>query len=150
MKELEEAELHPNVGAYAFQYAHKTSDGALQRREFHIKFGDDPNRWVAERMMPGAECTGQITAVYEGDGAAVSNDAEYKVCVVHKGSKFEFSLFAKTYEEFLDARNSIGLLSNYGIMEFDWAAKLIYMLKWYWLRRPTIKRKSPLDVFDMI
>lgn len=141
-------ELHPDVGSISFQYSHPEPGGGWSRREFFIKAGDNPDFWLAERLMPGAERGGCIVGIFTIDEEeAQSYEVELRV----RGSVFKTRIFAEEISELAGALESIGGLRitwPNGCPGFTTWEQIKLMARWYWERRPVIRRRSPLWRFD--
>jgi hypothetical protein len=149
MKQLEDYELHPDVGSISFQYSHPEPNGGWSRREFCVKAGDNPDFWLAERLMPGAERDGCLVGVFVcGDD---TKHQSFEVEVRARGSIFKTRIFAETPEELAGALCSIGgglMLAWPGSPSLTRWQQIKLVLRWYWERRPVIRRRSPLWRFD--
>lgn len=158
-------ESHPNVGSHLFEYRFDR-EGSSTRYGFNIRVGDDPNWPGAMKLMPGAVLMGKLYAVFEAhetdDGAVIShaNDGHWYDCELHvKDSVFRTSIWALSGAEAYARVKAIGglrLVGGRGFDIADWMVepqagtkeRLSLFLRWHWLRRPTIRRRSPLDIFD--
>ncbi len=147
MNPLDDCQLHPDVGSISFQYVHPCPDGSLERRCFCMKVGDNPDFWLAERLMPGAEKGGCLVGVIVGDE---DEDQSFQVFLRVRGSCFETRIYADSPEELAAALMSIGGLQTtwLGSPELTWSEKVKLVLRWYWERRPVLRRRSPLAIFD--
>lgn len=146
MKPPEDYETHPDVGSISFQYVHPEPNGGYTRREFCIKAGDNPDFWLAERLMPGAEHTGVTAGVFVCDEQVYKS---YMCQLLVGGSVFHTKLYADTSEELQSALLVIGgLQSAFSAKPLSRWKQIKLVFRWYWERRPQIRRRSPLWIFD--
>lgn len=146
---------HPDVGTYTMEYAFSSESGTITRYCFTIKVGDDPNWWLAQRLMPGAVNIGKLHAVFEAesDTGAVHYDEVgrfYDCELVVRGSVFRTKLWATGAAELFDRLQQIGGLSWVGFKPIRVSSRFPLFLRYYWLRRPCIRRRSPLDIFNIL
>lgn len=143
---MTDEQTHENVGSYLMEYCH-AKGGSQTRFSFYIKAGDDPNWWLAQRLMPGAVNLGKIGAIFECDGAINSRlNGEFYDCELRvRGSVFHTQIWAEDLFNLCDRLDEIGGLAHRGYMPVP---RWKLFLRYYWLRRPTIRRRSPLDIFE--
>lgn len=146
---MNDAEQHRDVGSASFQFCHRRA-GSCTRIAFNLKVGDNPDFWRARLLMPGAEFTGIICAVFETDDGAVSKiaDQEFRAVLYAGRSRFVITLFAE-YEE--EARAMCLEIGGFRLLYDEcptrWQrANLV--LRFFWARRPVVRWRSPLDVFN--
>lgn len=147
MTDLDDSQLHPDVGSTVFQYWHPAGNGSWERRAFYIKHGDNPDFWLAERMLPGAAKGESIVGVFEVD-AEDDDQTEFSVIVRVGQSVFRTHIFAKTSQELLAAIDIIGGMELEGTAyPITLRDRLKLFCRYYWERRPILRRRSPLDRF---
>lgn len=142
-------EFHDDVGSASFQFAHRRG-GSVTRFCFNMKVGENPDFWKARLLMPGAEFQGIIHGVFECDDGAVRGGNGYEKCtaLLHAGrSTFKIDLMARDYDEFVTMCREIGALS-YSVSGPTRWQRTKCVLRWFWERRPVLRWRSPLNVFD--
>lgn len=146
------------VGATSFTYQPpdiESCGGAVNPKwVFYMRHGDNPAfRW-AHLLMPGAVRDGVIYGVIpaEGDDNEESEDGLilggqfYKCCLEAGGQFFETWIWARNTTELMKVCLHIGALrpddGSYNITRWQ---RFKCVLRYFWLRRPTIKLRSPVQ-----
>lgn len=147
MKELDPSQLHPDVGSVVFQYWHPEPRGGWTRRCFYIKPGDNPDFWLAERLMPGAAKGESLVGVFGIEDEDEANS--FQVFLPVYRSCFETRIYADSPEELAFALDVIGglQLSWLGSPNRSVCDEIKLICRYYWERRPILRRRSPLDRF---
>lgn len=144
---LDDSQLHPDVGSISFQYAHPEPHGGWTRREFCIKVGDNPDLWLAERLMPRAEKGGCLVGVFVSDDESVYRP--YACQLLAGNSVFHTTIYAEDALELQRALSAIGgLQPAFSAKKLALWEQIKLVLLWYWERRPVLRRRSPLEIFD--
>lgn len=119
--------------------------------QFHMRHGDNPAfRW-AHLLMPGAVHTGITYGVIPAGGEYDQSSAEvlggqfYKCCLEAGGQFFETWLWARNTAELMKMCRHIGAVrpddGSYNVTPWE---RFKCVLRYFWLRRPTIKLRSPV------
>lgn len=142
-------QFHDDVGSAAFDFAHR--DGkSLTRFCFNMKVGENPDFWKARLLMPGAEFKGIIHAVFEMDDGAIrslGDSKPFNALLFAGRSCFRIELMARSQAEFERMCEEIGALQS-GPAPVSARRRVACALRWFWLRRPTVRFRGPLDIFN--
>lgn len=143
-------EFHEDVGSASFQFCHWRA-GSRTRFTFNIKVGDNPDFWKARLLMPGAQFCGVIGAVFETDDGAIRAPDGYRsyyTFLTAGNTRFDIHLMARSQSEFEAMCREIGALEIQPGDVSRWR-RMKCILRWFWERRPVVRWRSPLDVFDV-
>lgn len=148
----DQGENHTSVGAALFEYCH-TRGGTRSRYGFEMRVGDNPDFWKARLLMPGAEFQGICYASWDSrttDTGAIlstSQDRPFYALLTAGRSTFRIELMAADHADFLRRCREIGALQT-GLEPLSRWTRFLAVLRFLWLRRPTIRLRSPLSIFD--
>lgn len=145
----------PLVGSAIFEYGHR-EEGSLARFGFTMRVGDNPDFWKARLLMPGAEFQGICYAAFEDTGT-VEPEEDWRVftCVLAAGrSMFLVDIPSRSLEEARARCSEIGGLRpqcdlwNGQARPAGMLERASLVLRWFWERRPVVRFRSPLSIFD--
>lgn len=142
--------LHPLVGSHNFEYPFQEKHG-LARYALFFQVGDNPNWDGAHLLMPGAQYLGQICAHFEADTGAMPSFPEwplFRCFLAFNGTLFWTNIRARSAAECQRRCWTVGGLRMEGQPPPQRTERLWLIARYHWARRPTIRRRSPLDAFD--
>lgn len=140
---------HPDVGAHLFEYPFAEPDG-LHRYAFTIHAGDNPDFPAAIRLLPGAHLIGCVAAGFAVDFAEPADHWTKFYCRVAAGrSTFCTTISARSLDDARARCCAIGGLRVDGDPLPSRRQRLALQIRYFWLRRPTVRRRTPLDVFSL-
>lgn len=118
--------------------------------QFHMRHGDNPAfRW-AHLLMPGAVHTGITYGVIPAEGIDTEPSAEvdggrfYHCGLLTGGQVFETYIWARNTYELRKMLEHIGLVRRIWDVESTRWQRFKCVFRYFWLRRPTIKLRSPV------
>lgn len=144
------------VGATCFTFhppGIESAHGILNPKwEFHMRHGDNPAfRW-AHLLMPGAVRTGVTYGVIPDEeidtevSAEVDGGRFYHCGLKVDGHIFDTYIWARnTYELAKMLRHIGGIRRIWNIDNLTRWERFKCVLRYFWLRRPTIKLRSPVE-----
>lgn len=139
---------HPDVGAHWFEYPYGDARG-LFRYGFRIHAGDNPDFPAAIRLLPGAHLIGCVAAGFAVDFAEPADHWTKFYCRVAAGrSTFCTTISARSLDDARARCCAIGGLRVDGDPLPSRRQRLALQIRYFWLRRPTVRRRTPLDVFS--
>lgn len=145
--------LDDSVGAYGFFFISPLPSEmgeAVNRGTFSMKAGDNPDFWMAQRLMPGAVVYGKVAGIVI-HGAASEDELQeayekhFHACELRVGrSVFRTRIYAPSPEDLLPVLRSIGGLRRAGDAPAGWLERVCLFVEYYWRRRPVVVRRNPL------
>lgn len=143
------------VGATCFTFQPSgiaSANGAVNPKwSFYMRHGDNPAFWCAHLLMPGAVRDGVVYEVIPTDDVETEVSVEidggrfFKCGLKSGGQVFETYIWARNNYELRKMCRHIGAMMQ--IWEVDTVThwqRLKCVLRYFWLRRPTIKLRSPV------
>lgn len=144
----DQGENHTSVGAALFEYCH-VEGGSRSRVGFEMRVGDNPDFWKARLLMPGAEFQGICYASFDSGVCEPRDEWPSFDCALYAGTTL-FNVEIKAKDR-ADARKRCQEIGGLRVKGQPWPSRverLKLALQFLWRRRPTIRLRSPLDMFN--